>query len=166
MKALPDLSALALADDTGPALPVLLRDLSTDLPPVGRMIKRTLAASLILAGLGIWAAPVAAPAVMLLRFGASLGLVGGGVALWCLSLRRAKRARVEIDTRRRELRVSEHDREGRLVLVRRYALAELQEATLCHGRFVARDDTGRLAVSAPVHGRAERAALRAALALV
>ena len=167
MKHLPDLAALAAGSDEAAILPGRagrVDDVLTDTPRESRMAMRWLAVSCGVAALGMWAGPAAGAAVGLVKLGASAGLVAAAATLWGAASGR-KRARVEIDTRRGEIRVHEYDRRGRRVLVRRHDLSRMAEATLCNGHLVLRDADGRLAVSAPVRSRAEQAALRAALAL-
>jgi len=165
MKPLPDFETLAVGDGAVAAVPERLDEMDTDAPRMDRILALWAAVSCGLAAAGMWAFPAAAPAVVLVKLGAAAGLFATAAGLWGWAVTGRKRARVEIDTRRREIRIHEHDRHGRLVLVRRHDLSEMAEATLCQGRFVARDAHGRLAVSAPVRGRAEQAALRAALSL-
>jgi len=129
----------------------------------GRAAVFCVAGGLLLAALGLWAFPAEDSAVRLVKLGASLGFFGAGAVLLRAALVRPERERVEIDTRRREIRTYDVGVCGQVILTGRHRLDDMTDITLRDGTFCARDRAGRVTVSAPVRGRAKARALRRAL---
>lgn len=132
---------------------------------VGRVAMFGAASALMMAALGIWALPAPDEAVMLVKLGASLGMFGAGAVLLSALGARQELARVEIDTRRDEIRTYDRELRGQVFLTGRYRMSEFSEIRLSNRTFFARDTAGQLVVSVPVRGRKQERAIRKALSL-
>ncbi|MEQ8876937.1 MAG: hypothetical protein RIC49_11070 [Phycisphaerales bacterium] len=131
----------------------------------GRVAMAGTAMALMLAGLGIWMFPAPDHAVMLIKLGASLAMFGAGAVLLSALSARQEMARVEIDTRRDEIRTYDRELRGQVFLTGRYRMSEFAEIRLNNRTLFARDTSGELVVSVPVRGRKQERAIRQALSL-
>ncbi|MEQ8294293.1 MAG: hypothetical protein RIA08_19010 [Roseovarius sp.] len=165
MTALPDTMTQFQAHErrTAPRQPVEMAEGPGVL--AGRVAMAGTAMALMLAGLGIWLFPAPDHAVMLVKLGASLGMIGFGAVLLSALTARQEMARVEIDTQRDEIRTYDRELRGQVYLTGRYRMSEFAEIRLNNRTFFARDTAGQLVVAVPVRGRRQGRALRKALAL-
>ena len=165
MTALPDFADQFQAHDRRSALREPVDAVDGPGGMAGRFAMFCAATALMMAAAGIWMFPAPDHAVMLVKLGASLGMIGFGAVLLSALTARQEMARVEVDTQRDEIRTYDRELRGQVYLTGRYRMSEFAEIRLNNRTFFARDTAGQLVVTVPVRGRRQEQALRRALAL-
>jgi len=133
---------------------------------VRRFIIACAATAICIAGAGLWLVPAVDSAGQLIKLFASAIMLATGLFLFNGLNEKSDAATIEIDPKKRQLRVYEYDVRGRSRLKTCYSIDDLHNVSVSDRRLSASNADGVLVLEMPIESDAAEDALRSAIARV
>lgn len=128
-----------------------------------RFIIACAATAICLAGAGLWLVPAEDSAGQLIKLFASTIMLAAGLFLFNGLNEKSDAAAIEVDPKKRQLRVYEYDSRGRSKLKTSYNMDELSDVSVADRRLSASNSDGVLILEMPIESDAAEKALRSAI---
>ncbi|MEM6576974.1 MAG: hypothetical protein AAF678_00655 [Pseudomonadota bacterium] len=130
---------------------------------VRRFIIACAATAICIAGGGLWLVPADDSAGQLIKLFASTIMLATGLFLFNGLNEKADASAIEVDPKKRQLRVYEYDARGRSRLKTSYNIDDLHQVSVADGRLSASNADGVLVLEMPIESDAAENALRSAI---
>lgn len=130
---------------------------------VRRFIIACSATAICIAGAGLWLVPADDSAGQLIKLFASVIMLATGLFLFNGLNEKRDAASIEVDPKKRQLRVYEYDARGRSRLKTTYSIDDLHNVSVADGRLSASNADGVLVLEMPLESDIDGDALRAAM---
>ncbi|MEM6481036.1 MAG: hypothetical protein AAF922_01880 [Pseudomonadota bacterium] len=130
---------------------------------VRRFIIACSATAICLAGVGLWLVPAEDSAGQLIKLFASAIMLATGLFLFNGLNEKSEAAAIEVDPKKRQLRVYEYDARGRSKLKTCYSIDDLHDVSVADRRLSASNSDGVLILEMPIESDAAEKALRSAI---
>ncbi|MEM6375691.1 MAG: hypothetical protein AAF686_05580 [Pseudomonadota bacterium] len=128
-----------------------------------RFIIACAATAVCLAGVGLWLVPAIDAAGQLIKLFASAIMLATGLFLFNGLNEKSDAAAIEIDPKKRQLRIYEYDQRGKSRLKTSYNIDDLHDVHVADRRLSASNADGVLILEMPIESPAAEDALRTAL---